>query len=143
MTNRYKPYRLLVAYAIMCTHTICECSVHVLFLIFRDRLLLHRQSMPLIAYTPSSPLRRLKPASIQPYLTCWDTFLLALLFAVQVYCCGLHGLGGFLSHLPFLPLLLTSISCAAVILWAWLFFYHQFCFESDSVTREDCKLRED
>lgn len=144
LISRYWPRPLICVYPKCSSSFVAYVLVVVIYISSsRDRILLHRQSIPIITYTPSSPLRHLKPANLLPCLTCWDTLLLVLLLAVQVYCCGLHGLGGLLANLPFLPLLLTSVSCAVAILWAWLFLYYQFCIESDSVPREDCKLRED
>jgi hypothetical protein len=53
---------------------------------------------------------------------------LCILLLIQFYCLFVHGLFGFLSRLEFLPLLLTSVSCAVGVVWSWLLFYHQVVF---------------
>lgn len=45
---------------------------------------------------------------------------------VQIYCQFVHGTGGMLAHLEFLPLLLTSVSCSVGILWTWLLSYSMY-----------------
>lgn len=59
-------------------------------------------------------------------LTKLESCYLILLLTVQVYCLFLHGTGGLLAHLEFLPLLLTSVTCALGVLWTWLLSYHEF-----------------
>ena len=84
--------------------------------------------------------KRAKPSSLLKLCTSSvgnnkNTFLspLQLLFAcilllIQFHCLFVHGLFGFLSRLEFLPLLLTSVSCAVGVVWSWLLFYHQVVF---------------
>ena len=55
-----------------------------------------------------------------PKLTFMDTIMVAVLVLIQVYCICFHGLFGFLSNFAFLPLLLTSVSCAIVVVWTWV-----------------------
>ena len=43
---------------------------------------------------------------------------LALVLLVQLYCHFLHAYGP-LRRLEFLPLVLTSVTCAVAILWTW------------------------
>ena len=61
-------------------------------------------------------------------LTRLQLLFLCVLLLIQFYCLFVHGLFGFLSRLEFLPLLLTSVSCAVGIVWSWMLFYHKILF---------------
>ena len=63
-------------------------------------------------------------ASLSPL----QLLFVCILLLIQFYCLFVHGLFGFLSRLEFLPLLLTSVSCAVGVVWSWLLFYHQVVF---------------
>ena len=64
------------------------------------------------------------PACLSPL----QLVFVGLLLLIQFYCLFVHGLFGFLIQLEFLPLLLTSVSCALGVVWSWLLFYHQILF---------------
>lgn len=64
--------------------------------------------------------------AIFPGLNRLESIYVILLLLVQVYCLLLHGSFGFLAGLEFLPLLLTSVSCAVGIIWSWLLCYQEF-----------------
>lgn len=60
-----------------------------------------------------------RPTSAVPVrLSLGQTSFLAALFLVQGYCELLHGIGP-LRRFEFLPLLLTSVSCAVAIVYSW------------------------
>lgn len=63
-------------------------------------------------------------ASLSPL----QLLFVCILLLIQFYCLFVHGLFGFLSRLEFLPLLLTSVSCAVGVVWSWLLYYHQVVF---------------
>ena len=48
-----------------------------------------------------------------------------VLLALQLYCEFLHGFGP-LRRFEFLPLLLTSVSCAVAVVWSWTNFLTLF-----------------
>ena len=62
------------------------------------------------------------------FLSPLQLFFVCFLLIIQFYCLFVHSLFGFLSRLEFLPLLLTSVSCAIGVVWSWLAFYHQVVF---------------
>lgn len=62
------------------------------------------------------------------FLSPLQLLFVCILLLIQFYCLFVHGLFGFLSRLEFLPLLLTSVSCAVGVVWSWLLFYHQIVF---------------
>ena len=64
-------------------------------------------------------------SAIFPGLNCLESIYVLLLLLVQVYCLFVHGSFGFLAGLEFLPLLLTSVSCAVGIIWSWMLCYHE------------------
>lgn len=70
----------------------------------------------------------LKICSGMSSLTPSQLLFVCVLLTIQFYCLFVHGLFGFLSRLEFLPLLLTSVSCAIGVVWSWLLFYHQVLF---------------
>jgi alpha-1,3-glucosyltransferase len=54
-------------------------------------------------------------------LTSIDILMIIMFLIVpQIYCTALHGLFGFMLSYPFIPLLITSVSCAIVVLWTWI-----------------------
>lgn len=70
----------------------------------------------------------LKLCSGAEFLTPPQLLFICALLVIQFYCLFVHGLFSFLSRLEFLPLLLTSVSCAVGVVWSWLLFYHEFLF---------------
>ena len=62
------------------------------------------------------------------FLSSLQLLFVCFLLLIQFYCLFMHGLFGCLSRLEFLPLLLTSVSCAVGVVWSWLVFYHQVVF---------------
>ena len=78
--------------------------------------------------TPFHSLPSTKLCGSHACLSPLQLVFVALLLLIQVYCLFVHGLFGFLIHLEFLPLLLTSVSCALGVVWSWLLFYHQILF---------------
>ena len=62
------------------------------------------------------------------FLSPLQLLFVCILLLIQFYCLFVHGLFGFLSRLEFLPLLLTSVSCAVGVVWSWFVFYHQVVF---------------
>ena len=62
------------------------------------------------------------------FLTPLQLLFICVLLLIQLYCLFVHSLFVFLSRLEFLPLLLTSVSCAVGVVWSWLVFYHQVVF---------------
>lgn len=80
-----------------------------------------------------SPTRKSSSLTLCSHTSCnWMTPLqlsfMCILLLIQFYCLFVHGLFGFLSWLEFLPLLLTSVSCAVGVSWSWLLFYHEVLF---------------
>lgn len=67
----------------------------------------------------------LSRGAIFPGLNRLESIYVIVLLFVQVYCLFVHGSFGFLAALEFLPLLLTSVSCAVGIIWSWLLCYHE------------------
>ena len=63
-----------------------------------------------------------------PYLRVPESLYLVLLCALQVYCLVLHPLVDRDGRFPFLPLLITSVSCGLAVLWSWIVFYVKFLF---------------
>lgn len=59
-------------------------------------------------------------------LSPFQLLYIVVLVLVQVYCTFLHGGLGFLKRYEFLPLLMTSVSCAVGVVWSWLLCYHDF-----------------
>lgn len=64
--------------------------------------------------------------AIFPGLNQFESIYVIFLFLVQVYCLFVHASFGFLASLEFLPLLLTSVSCAVGIIWSWVLCYLEF-----------------
>ncbi|XP_065884238.1 dolichyl pyrophosphate Glc1Man9GlcNAc2 alpha-1,3-glucosyltransferase-like isoform X2 [Dysidea avara] len=60
----------------------------------------------------------------QRLLSTFDKLYLLSLVFIQIYCCFLHDLLGLHSTLQFLPLLLTSVSCAFGVAYSWVLFYY-------------------
>ena len=52
----------------------------------------------------------------------------------------LYGALGMITNLPFLSLLLTSVSCAVVVLWTWLLAYREFFRHTKTVKVKKKKL---
>ena len=71
---------------------------------------------------------RIAYAHISPSfpLTYVDCVLLLVVLLTQLYHYVLYGALGMFANLPFLPLLLTSVSCALVVVWTWLLAYREF-----------------
>lgn len=75
--------------------------------------------------SPTTSLSSLVPSSTLSQLSLLETLYVTLLVMVQFYSLFVHGLFGFLSRFEFIPLMLTSVSCAVGIIWTWLqFSYH-------------------
>lgn len=72
-----------------------------------------------------------------PLVSYVDATLLFLVLVTQVYYYGVHGVRGILAHLPFLPLLLTSVSCSLVVVWTWLLTYREFFRQPIKTTKLD------
>lgn len=64
----------------------------------------------------------------QQWLSGTETVYIVCLVLVQLYCLFIHGLFGFMKHFEFLPLILTSISCALGVVWTWVMFYIEVLF---------------
>ena len=77
---------------------------------------------------PTSTPTSLKLCSGAACLTPSQLLFVCVLVLIQFYCLCVHGSFGFLSRLEFLPLLLTSVSCAVGIVWSWLLFYQCVLF---------------
>ena len=67
-------------------------------------------------------------SALLPYLRVPESLYLVLLCALQVYCLVVHPLVDRSGRFPFLPLLITSVSCALGVLWSWIVFYVKFLF---------------
>ena len=90
------------------------------------------------AKTTQRPPKGTKPSSLKlcsssgdsktAFLSSLQFLFVCFLLIIQFYCLFVHSLFGFLSRLEFLPLLLTSVSCAVGVVWSWLVFYHQVVF---------------
>ncbi|KAL5460562.1 hypothetical protein EMCRGX_G034014 [Ephydatia muelleri] len=68
-------------------------------------------------------------------LSPFQSLYVVVLLLVQVYCIFLHGVQGFLKHYEFLPLLMTSVSCAVGVVWSWLICYHDFLTDEGAKQR--------
>ena len=64
----------------------------------------------------------------QQSLSGTETLYIVCLVLIQLYCLLIHGLFGFMKHFEFLPLLLTSVSCALGVVWTWVKFYVEVLF---------------
>ena len=69
-------------------------------------------------------------STLLPYLRVPESLYLVLLCALQVYCLFVHPLVDRGGRFPFLPLLITSVSCALGVLWSWIVFFVKFLFGS-------------
>lgn len=100
-------------------------------------VVLIRMSVPLMIYIVFFiRCRSQKSGSTHGFiLSPFQSLYVVVLLLVQVYCIFLHGVQGFLKHYEFLPLLMTSVSCAVGVVWSWLICYHDFLTDEGAKQR--------